>query len=517
MSQNNQDIMSVGSVKQLFADDELIESISDVFQVLNPGRKHPANPVMTPDRPWEGQVICGDQKVIYDPNATGTDRFRMWYDMLLVGEWEADKDYPGPLYAHSEDGIHWEKPMLGVASLNGSTENNAVWANNSRGWMSNIGIADDPNEANPERRYKVLAFTGTDEPELTRSGYTAHFSPDGIHWTPYEHNPVIADYDHVTTTEVATTIYNEQSLNPRPEHPLDRHRYYCSMKYSSWQGPPRPNDFYGYMRRAAGLRHSEDFVNWSENHLILQADELDDILCRQTIMENSHMLRYSQPEQHRRELYGMGLMPCGDILLGILWIFDPTGSNPERSLQDGPCHVQLAGSRDLTRWKRLGERMPLLGPGEPGAWDCGVIYPSHRPIVVGDEIWLYYGGSNQGHGTDTNVTGAVGLATWRLDGFVSINANRHTGTVTTRPVQFAGNRLLINAETNSGEIAVELLDGDGTPIAGFEVNDCVLFRGDDVAHQVKWRNTIGPGELEGRPVKLKFYMSASKLYSFTFC
>ena len=235
-------------------------------------------------------------------------------------------------------------------------------------------------------------------------------------------------------------------------------------------------------------------------------------------MTASPVLRRNRPEAHRAEFYGMPLMPYGDILLGFLWVFDASGSvREDGGNQDGPVHVQLVGTRDLRRWQRLGERMPLLAPGPSGQWDCGSIYTANRPIVVGDEIWLYYTGKDQGHYSRPDVVGSIGLARWRLDGFVSINANADTGTLTTRPVTFTGNRLNINAESVDGEIAVELLDEAGRPIEGYEAASCVPFKGDDVRYEMAWKQGGDLAALAGKPIKVKVHMRRARLYSFAFC
>lgn len=508
-------MIHIGAAKQIFADDELIESMTHVFRRLNPGRKHPANPLIVSDRPWEdSKVIYVYGTAVHHPEAQGMDRFRIWYCSAVLEH--GDRDHAGPLLAHSEDGVHWEKPELGVTDLNGSTRNNAVWANNSRGWVSTDGFSYDPDEADPARRYKLLGFLGADKPKSSRPGYGVFFSPDGIHWTPYEGNPVFK-YDHVSVCEVATTIYNEQSAHPRQDHPLDRHRYYGSVKYSSWMCQPIHDRSFEYMRRAAGIMTSDDFLNWSPNHLVLQPDEIDDFLCRQRIMAASPILLRNRPQEHRAEFYGMPLMPYGDILLGFLWVLDAAGSvREDGGNQEGPAHVQLVGTRDLRRWERLGERMPLLAPGAPGEWDCGSVYTVNRPIVVDDEIWLYYSGCDQGHAQEPGAVASIGLATWRLDGFVSINANTHTGTLTTRALTFSGSRLLINAEVDGGEILVELLDEANQPIGGFEATSCVPFKGDSVRHEISWKAGGDLGALSKKPVKLRFHMSCARLYSFAF-
>ena len=47
-------LLEIGTRKQLFIDDYMIQSLTDAQQVLNPATKARNNPVVRPDRPWEG-------------------------------------------------------------------------------------------------------------------------------------------------------------------------------------------------------------------------------------------------------------------------------------------------------------------------------------------------------------------------------------------------------------------------------------------------------------------------------
>ena len=69
--------------------------------------------------------------------------------------------------------------------------------------------------------------------------------------------------------------------------------------------------------------------------------------------------------------------------------------------------------------------------------------------TYGDEIRLYYGGSNYTHGTPclyraertgrlTKFTGSLGLATWKLGRFVSVDGPAEGGTLTTVPAGWTG-------------------------------------------------------------------------------
>lgn len=47
-------LTEIGSQKQLFVDDYLIERLTDAKQILNPAEKVGHNQVVRPDSPWKG-------------------------------------------------------------------------------------------------------------------------------------------------------------------------------------------------------------------------------------------------------------------------------------------------------------------------------------------------------------------------------------------------------------------------------------------------------------------------------
>ena len=59
--------------------------------------------------------------------------------------------------------------------------------------------------------------------------------------------------------------------------------------------------------------------------------------------------------------------------------------------------VQLIASRNLIQWQRVGNRQPVIARGAPGTFDSHMIFYHSRPLVVGDEWWVYYVGFNEGH------------------------------------------------------------------------------------------------------------------------
>ena len=68
----------IGTQKQLFIDDYIVERTSHVKRVLNHGVKAPNNPVVSEDRPWETNYLrCN--KVVYDEK---DGLFKMWYTAI---------------------------------------------------------------------------------------------------------------------------------------------------------------------------------------------------------------------------------------------------------------------------------------------------------------------------------------------------------------------------------------------------------------------------------------------------
>jgi hypothetical protein len=145
---------------------------------------------------------------------------------------------------------------------------------------------------------------------------------------------------------------------------------------------------------------------------------------------------------------------------------------------------------------------------------------------VGDRLYLYYRGTARRHNKvarefdpaiaadqDTR-TMAIGLATLRLDGFASLDASYAGGTLTTRPYALDGDELSLNVKADYGQVQVELLDEDGTPIPGYSRDDCLPLEADGVDVRVRWRERASLRALGGRPVRLRLRLANARLYSY---
>ena len=79
--------------------------------------------------------------------------------------------------------------------------------------------------------------------------------------------------------------------------------------------------------------------------------------------------------------------------------------------------------------------------------DWGQIYVMQHPIVVGDEIWIYYVGFKGLHWATQRKQlqgSSVNLCKLRLDGFMSLEPGG-AGVLTTKPFEMRGDRLVVNA------------------------------------------------------------------------
>lgn len=179
----------------------------------------------------------------------------------------------------------------------------------------------------------------------------------------------------------------------------------------------------------------------------------------------------------------------------------------------GRCYIELVTSRDGVHWKRSEGRVPFLDT-TPGGLDSGVIWPCNSPVVVGDELWFYYGMAVHGHGL--SYTKLPGLARHRRDGFVSLAAGELAGWVYTESMICPGGALHVNADARGGELAVSVIEQDGYHAPEYAVVRCATQDGDAISHRLTWIERTDLEPLKGKEIRLKFYLRQADLYSYWF-
>jgi hypothetical protein len=491
-------VADIGSRRELFVDDFLIERISGAAE-LRLQQPVPRELVLVHDEPWEG-AGSGYHSVFQDGSL-----YRMYYKawQRTPGPGAPDTD-DNPLlccYAESDDGIHWRKPELGIHAFADSTANNIVMASGTLGELridaGHPAVFKDENpEVAPDARYK--AFLRTNRPR----GLIVYASADGLHWSPLTDQPVLTD-----------GRFDSQNLafwDPNTGAYRAYWRYYSGN--DGVDGGANPAGV-----RAIRTARSADMLHWHDAADISFTDSPDEQLYTNQI----------KPYVRAPHLY-IGF-PARYVDRG--WS-DEMRALPERAHREWRAarrHDRLGTaltdslfmvSRDGLRFKRWNEAFLRPGPERPGTWTYGQQFIAWHPVVTrsalegaADELSFYV--SEQYWSGP--AASAVRRYTLRLDGFVALRAPLAGGELLTRPLRFSGAGLYLNFATSAaGAVRVEIQDIDGTPLPGFALADCLPLFGDTVERRIAWTGGGDLAALAGRPVRLRIVLADADLYALQF-
>ena len=178
---------------------------------------------------------------------------------------------------------------------------------------------------------------------------------------------------------------------------------------------------------------------------------------------------------------------------------------------DDTVDCELAWSPDTIHWQRICSGTPLIPRGPAGSYDSGCIYAAATPVVLGNEIRLYYGGNNYRH-TDWR-DGYLCLATLPRDRLAGLAAasQPQPGLIVTHPLRCTGDQLRINADAGEGQVRVGVVDH---PELGLV--QCIPMAGNLLDGAVLWQNGQTLAPLVGQSIRLQFELQAATLYTFTF-
>ena len=372
-------LIDIGSTKQLFIDDYLIERMTNTEPKLNPALKVDNNPVLRPERPWEGNAVrmggALSRGVFFDEEE---GLFKMFYECIkpeprvVDGEFvNIDTQPPIPCLATSEDGINWDRPSLGLVEYDGSTDNNIIPDDRYLHY-----IFYDSHEDDPARRFKGFKRAGdTQTPGMTIDLF---FSPNGFDWTPYENNPVVDTrprYGRWGPTMFMGWDDIRQVYAVHMENALHRRS--------------------AIGKRLIGRSESPDLYEWTDPETILVPDERD-------------------PSD--TEFYAMPAITYEGWYVGMLWVYNTTSTTH---------YPEAVFSRDGIHYQRNFRQPFIQRGGRRVEFDYNSIYAG-VPIVHGDAIHTYYHGINWRSPEaqmelGDSALGAIGLAVTPIDGFVSLD------------------------------------------------------------------------------------------------
>lgn len=222
---------SVGFQLELFVDNHLVDSLSGDAQrelVLPEAREV----VFIADRPWEGNT-SGYYTFFQDGDL---------YRMVYRGWQHEGRRKPAheavTCLAESRDGIHWERPELGIHGWEGSKKNNIIW----KGYEAhNFTAFLDRNPSAPfNARYKAVGG------HRKNIGLRAFASPDCQNWKSIQPQPILTN-----------GAFDSQNLAFWDPHRKEYRAY--------WR-------YFGKGVRLIRTATSRDFINW-ENEADLSYPE----------------------------------------------------------------------------------------------------------------------------------------------------------------------------------------------------------------------------------------------------
>ena len=424
-SSGNADDRTFRRDRYLVLDSRVIEKTDNAQLTAGTVRKDPNNPLFKEDKPWEPRFDNPYCSVIYDDQ----DKiYKCWYSIFIKsgpkgdfpGEglapekrawvnWREGTRSYGVCYATSKDGIHWEKPALGVIDFDGDKNNNIVILQ-----THGVAVIKDLHETDPQKRYKAI------HPRITNSG--VWFSADGIHWGPKQFVGPIA---HGDTNQA---VWWDEDLG----------KYVLITRY--WGGENTGDRYGGQGHRQKVRSESPDFLHWSKPEFAIKGLDL------------------------RMQIHDMPVVKHAGVYLGMVGLFD---------VEANKQWCELAWSPDSIAWQRIEPGKPLIPNGPVmGDYDWGCIFAS-VPIIRKDDIIMYYGANDgRFMGWRSGYLALAHLRPDGFAGYEQQfpGGTNKTATITTRPVAVAAGSLCISADVApSGYVKVTALDKDDKQLAEGEL------------------------------------------------
>jgi hypothetical protein len=447
-------VLEIGSRRELFVDDYLIDSMDGVELRLHKPRLAPR----AESPPPRGGSYA---TIIYD-----SDRYHLYYRGAVDGDDDIKFRY-AYYYMASEDGIEWEKPDLGLFEKYGEAHRNMVLEPDEPITHNFSPFLDTRPGVPSSERFKALG--GGSKTWSTGEGLYALVSADGIHWKKLQDDPVIPEGNDAHPSE---HYFDSQNVAFWSE---SEQLYVCF--YRTWL--PKVPGKRGV--RAFSRCTSKDFVTWSRGTQYAL-----------NLPEEQFYTNATSPYFRAPHIY---------IALPLRYL-PWSGGDIHRY----PSDTILLTSRGPEGFRRtFGEA--FIRPGrnaERWAWPNPVSTSTTVNVIPTgiDEMSIYI--------RDARYV-------LRVDGFASVHATGQMGEFVTKPLTFNGGSLRINGSTSAaGRIMVEIQDQSGQPIPGYALEDCKTIVCDEIERVVEWERGSDVSELSGQTIRLRFKMRDADLYALRF-
>lgn len=432
------------------------------------------NPLFTeeffanPPKKWEVRYDNGYPNVIYDEKY---GVYRLYYTLFTKDtdsattprEDRSKRDYmphksriTSLCYAESKDGIHWEKPNLGLVEFEGSTDNNILFR-----YAHGTGIMLDTDETDSKKRYKLV--TKVEYPGNVNF-MAVNFSEDGIHWgemIKWPHINPAADSHNLPFRDKQDGLYKVISR--------------------VWKDGVR----------ISVICTSRDFLNWSAPMEIIRGNGYED------------------------QVYSMPVFWQDRFYLGLASMFHE-GDREDSDFDT--VDLELTIGTDAQTFDRVAPKQYLIERGAghypTGEFDCGCIYAA-PPVEIDGKLYIYYMGGNGQH-TNFRET-SFARASLEKDRFAYYEAKDETreSIVPTYTFNAYGDRFFADYDcAKDGKLEIAVAPSfRSKAYDGFDFTDCVITKDEKGLSSISWKKPLT--SLETEDLVFIFRFNNCRLYSFS--
>ncbi len=376
------------------------------------------------------------------------DRFHLW---VMTQSVTPSAQYL--CYATSKDGIEWEKPELGLVEYDGSKKNNIIESPfklrspTCEDILTTFLVHFDPEEANPERRYKMAA-------QLIQGGggkLAIAYSPDGLRW--------------------------KARPEPKPQFmEMGGSIKFKGQYYMTGQST---------MPRRLNVFASTDFEKWTDLGSGFARDHLPTVEKEEpSPLPDADKWAPAGIGKGEQVHCGAGLWNRGNVILGVYDAWH--GREKDRRLIT--MDLGLVVSHDAVKYTEPVPSFRLVDARKQPA------VPPHGPALTGGKLqnigdkthcWYTWWHPPEGrHGTYA--------VTWDRDRLGLLKPDAATGaSVVSAPIRITEGSaaVYVNASglDKDNRLRISLLDEKGQPIAGFSGAAAATLDKDGLRIPVTWK------------------------------
>ena len=344
-------------------DDAAIPWRDNLKLTLQKPKKYPGNPIV---RPGPEDSVDGLTSTAYGTVIKQGSKFRMWYlaaaraDSRIPGDSARMNFYRPIAHAESTDGIHWEKPDLGLVEFRGKKNNNLVLIEPSNEPYARpydfIAVLYEPEDPDPNRRFKI-AYITQDLPRASGSTATA-VGPDGLRWKL-----------------VNTTMFTKGHFENTSLIKFDGMYYVAGQNIPPFDGSLPDGSPAG---RAMKVFFSPDFRHWSNGRAL-------------SFYRNGYE---AKPSPFGQEVHmGAGLWNRGNVVLGFYgrWYGDTIRKMPKYSVKGLKMDLGLVISNDGIHYREPVRDFVMAPHGGDDDWDSEGMEQANAFANTETETLIWYG------------------------------------------------------------------------------------------------------------------------------